>query len=151
MTKNNHTQELKTIAINNIVIGMLLYLGFVFLMLKHSDSFARSYLSGQILFVFLIIFALFASCWASINLNKGKVLYFEHPVFQFFKILFSKSCLLPSLFLPIGALIGHLIYMILLHRTDNLGAFKAGIFLVVLLYFAGLVGSFIGLAILNKR
>ncbi len=83
--------------------------------------------------------------------NKDIAYPLHHPVFLFFKILFSNSTLVPSIFFPLGVYSGHVVFSLIYQHDIWRSIFILGSGMFCSLYVISLLGSFLGIVILNRR
>ena len=95
-------------------------------------------------------YIIISSVFCSIHINRNTVLPFSHPLFLFFKLLFSFSILVPPILFVAGQLTARLIHIVFLSEFSTNSMLLTFQFSFSL-YIFGIVGSFIGIMLLNKR
>jgi hypothetical protein len=102
-------------------------------------------------FLLLALFSLIFALLTSYQYNKDIAHPLYHPIFLFFKLLFSKHILLPTIFFPLGAFFSHLACSFISQQDMWRSISFIGIRMLFFLCVISMLGSFVGTFISNRK
>ena len=121
-------------------------LPFILIVLLKLLSTLPSQTSRIIITTLFVLSPIISSFICSRHINKNTALPYNHPLFLFFKLLFSRGVLLPPIFFASGFLTSTIIRSLFSQEYSG-NEIKVSISL----YMLGIVGSFIGVIVVNKN
>ncbi len=137
--------------LTHLMFGLFSNICMIYLIRFHSNALKTGAFSGQNLLVLLILLSIVSASFFWFKYNESKSLPYHHPLFLFFNLLFSKAILVPAAVFPIGALLGQVfVGLVFINQTIE-ALIKIGVSFTLLLYLFSVLGSFIGVMIVNRR
>lgn len=137
--------------ITHFMFGLFSNVCIIYLIRYHSTDWKIGILSGQNLLAVIAFCSILSATILSTNYNKTKAFSCYHPLYLFFKLLFSKAVLIPALLFPLGALTGQILSCLIYKNMTIYSLVKFGVFFTLVLWVIGILGSFIGIFILNRK
>jgi hypothetical protein len=142
--------KMRPIFVASYICGIIIYLCTV-LYIRYVSSIENVFFSQENSFLLVALFSTISALYSSYHYNKNIAHPLYHPIFLFFKLLFSKSTLLPSLFCPLGVYSGHWVVSIIYQKEIWRSIFIIGTGMLFSLYVISLLGSFVGIFISNRK
>lgn len=126
-------------------ISTAVYLRYIYLLNENM------LLSHKHIFILLVVFSIISTAISSYHYNKDIAFPLYHPIAMFFRLLLSKSTLIPSLFFPLGVYSGNVLFSLVSQKEIWESIFIFGSKVICLLYIISTLGSFVGIFISNRR
>lgn len=150
--KNTHSVDSnKQVTYKNYVLyliilfGIIIHISLVVVKMNYQQVYIER---NSVIFGGLLTLNIISSAVCSIDFNKYITLPLSHPVFLFFKLLFSKIILLPPIFFVTGLFIGKLLEM-LFYKSYSYYSVFLSIKLMIFLYILGIAGAYVGIFFIN--
>jgi len=133
------------------IFGVILYICIAVYLRYFYSVDENGVLSRDNILFLIVICSIISALVASYHYNKDIAFPVYHPILLFFKILLSKSTLVPSIFFPLGVYSGHFVFSLIYQQETWRSIFILGSGMLCSLYIVSLLGSFLGIYLLNRR
>jgi hypothetical protein len=143
--------RIRYVFLMTYIFGVIIYICIAIYLRYFFSVDENEVLSRDNILFLIVICAIISALVASYHYNKDIAFPVYHPILLFFQILLSKSTLVPSIFFPFGVYSGHFVFSLIYQQETWRSIFILGSGMFCSLYIVSLLGSFLGIFLLNRR